>query len=624
MAVIWTRAARLYVLGYPGEVEEFPQPTMGQGILSRMRRWDAIDLSLFQVDAAVDAGQSGGALVTDSGDLIGISSYFFTDARYVIALSAADIVPRLARLLNEDSAAFSDRRPLAQEPETRVTGELDGPWQADLYFLLANDEKDASLDVEGIGTPQIATGNFYGEQVAISRPRGERVHTAAIAYEAPGLYRVQISQNSANRNTYTLSSSHPLYTLSDPDGTQLKVGNVYTDSIDMPGDTDLYRLDLRTGQRVAIEVDSLMIDPFIALIRQSDTGEELVMDDDSGLVALFGTNARLVYVAPEDGAYTVLVYDAADFSVGGYSLTVEKASIQDTPTEAAIWRDYYTTSHGQFARYYSNIYDYSLLYPAQYEDSDSCDETVVACLATGEALLQIMEGPLSELPLHERDQEIILEDLLKAMENSTPGLELRSSRTVTTIQGLTGSVGSLSMDDQGGYMAAFVYASPEMDFVTFVMVALPLPQGSDLDGIEADMDHLFSTFHIVDESHLAGDPAYHLTSGMSRVTRWHYASARTDLKMALMVDESLAEAYAVRALAHRNMGNYDLALADVDAALELDADNYGYLGNRYYLYWLTGEFEKALAATEAAAELNPDNLGILNDRALIYGQSEPL
>ena len=51
-----TMGSDVYLIGYPGEVENFPQPTIGQGILSRVRSWAAIDLTLFQVDADVTGG----------------------------------------------------------------------------------------------------------------------------------------------------------------------------------------------------------------------------------------------------------------------------------------------------------------------------------------------------------------------------------------------------------------------------------------------------------------------------------------------------------------------------------------------------------------------------------------
>ena len=49
----------LFLVGYPGEAEKFPQPTFSKGLLSRLRQWEAIEMTYFQTDAAVAGGQSG-------------------------------------------------------------------------------------------------------------------------------------------------------------------------------------------------------------------------------------------------------------------------------------------------------------------------------------------------------------------------------------------------------------------------------------------------------------------------------------------------------------------------------------------------------------------------------------
>lgn len=46
----------VYLIGYPAEVEEFPQPAITSGILSRIRTWDAIDYSFYQADATTTGG----------------------------------------------------------------------------------------------------------------------------------------------------------------------------------------------------------------------------------------------------------------------------------------------------------------------------------------------------------------------------------------------------------------------------------------------------------------------------------------------------------------------------------------------------------------------------------------
>ena len=67
--------ADLFAIGYPGEVESFPQPTISRGILSRYRRWSDQEVTYLQTDAALDAGQSGGVLASAAGAVVGMTLY---------------------------------------------------------------------------------------------------------------------------------------------------------------------------------------------------------------------------------------------------------------------------------------------------------------------------------------------------------------------------------------------------------------------------------------------------------------------------------------------------------------------------------------------------------------------
>ena len=62
--------SELFLIGYPAEEEEFPQPTITRGILSRLREWEGLGMTYFQTDASVAGSQSGGALVSEFGDVM--------------------------------------------------------------------------------------------------------------------------------------------------------------------------------------------------------------------------------------------------------------------------------------------------------------------------------------------------------------------------------------------------------------------------------------------------------------------------------------------------------------------------------------------------------------------------
>ena len=103
--------SNVFLIGYPAEVEQFPQPTITSGILSRVRRWEAIQMTYLQTDAAITGGQSGGVLVSDTGEVIGISGFSFSEAKFGIVASAADVQNRIRRLSGGEDVSGLGRRP---------------------------------------------------------------------------------------------------------------------------------------------------------------------------------------------------------------------------------------------------------------------------------------------------------------------------------------------------------------------------------------------------------------------------------------------------------------------------------------------------------------------------------
>ncbi len=91
--------ADMYLIGYPAEFESFPQPTIVKGILSRLRQNESGRLTYFQTDASIAGGQSGGALVSDSGAVIGISGSSIAEGKFALVASSADLLPRIRQLI---------------------------------------------------------------------------------------------------------------------------------------------------------------------------------------------------------------------------------------------------------------------------------------------------------------------------------------------------------------------------------------------------------------------------------------------------------------------------------------------------------------------------------------------
>ena len=103
--------SELFLVGYPAEVDLFPQPSITRGILSRFREWDRLGMTYFQTDAAVAGGQSGGAMVNSKGEIIGISGLTFSEAGFGMVASSADVAPIVGQLIQgQDPSGLGDRR----------------------------------------------------------------------------------------------------------------------------------------------------------------------------------------------------------------------------------------------------------------------------------------------------------------------------------------------------------------------------------------------------------------------------------------------------------------------------------------------------------------------------------
>ena len=103
--------SELLLVGYPAEVDLFPQPTITRGVLSRFREWGRLGMTYLQTDAAIAGGQSGGALVNDRGEIVGISTYSLSEANFGLAASSADVLPIVKKLIEgEFTSGLGNRR----------------------------------------------------------------------------------------------------------------------------------------------------------------------------------------------------------------------------------------------------------------------------------------------------------------------------------------------------------------------------------------------------------------------------------------------------------------------------------------------------------------------------------
>ena len=92
--------SEVLTIGYPGSPGDPPQPTLGRSIVSRLREWDETGLTYIQIDATLEGGQSGGALISSTGDIIGITGYTIGEASHGLALASSDLTSRIRSLIS--------------------------------------------------------------------------------------------------------------------------------------------------------------------------------------------------------------------------------------------------------------------------------------------------------------------------------------------------------------------------------------------------------------------------------------------------------------------------------------------------------------------------------------------
>lgn len=90
----------------------------------------------------------------------------------------------------------------------------------------------------------------------------------------------------------------------------------------------------------------------------------------------------------------------------------------------------------------------------------------------------------------------------------------------------------------------------------------------------------------------------------------------------LLQDEPEAPIYAALSDTHKEIGNYQQALDDIEKALELNPDEASYLVKKALLYLTLGDYDKAIEATDSCIELNPDVNFAYAFRSFIYQEKK--
>lgn len=446
-----------YLIGYPGESEEFPLPTIGKGLVSRIREWEKEEITYFQTDANVAGGQSGGVMISEFGEVIGITGFSYTEANYGLVASAKDLLPRIEILRSgEDISGSSDRSYDLSTARDSFNSSLIDYWDSDVYLFEGVSGEEVSISmVRGAGTELLIT-DPYGFEVEFTEIDETDLFTNYIFdVNYSGFYIVEVYPLLENFISPRIDSDVELYEFIDGDDRHpIRVGKEYIGNLDYPGDFDYIQIELEEGDEINIRVESVLIDPFIVVFYEESFAEYIVdpvFDDDSG-GGLFDLDAELTYQAPRDGFYYIQVSDSYNANTGAYYINaseVYEGAPTPTAPELVINGEYLgeveDTEVGDLRTYTYPEYGFQIQFPAGWDFSenqpdsmsmfaDLCEEGLATdCLSGVNGALIIAIEDLSLLGIDDESKDRYYE-LIEG--NSSEFVETSGRRNFTTDSGI--------------------------------------------------------------------------------------------------------------------------------------------------------------------------------------------
>ncbi len=490
--------SEVFLIGYPGEVESFPQPTITRGIVSRTREWDAIGMTYFQTDATITRGQSGGALISEDGEVIGITGFTFSAAEFGLAASAADIRPLVERLLaGEDLDGPGDRliptsggvasHELTLDAGRRAAAFVTSPPAGTVLEIRAESDLDVAVMIV----------DPTGEVAAFANNSASGPESASVETEKEGPHFVIVRTWEDGPGAVEVSANVELAAYDDPDdGAGIAVGESVIGVVDYQSDSDAFHIALAEGETVEIEVDSVLVDARVLVDFAGATRVQGMTDDDSG-GGLFGTNARIVYRAPHDGDYFIRVRDARDSKFGGYVLTVREAppgaEAVSPPGAARV-----NSPFGPMAVYESASYGFSIQHPADWapQGPDRLRSFRVEAAFANRANDSFFFVAADDLDEDGEDESPSLGEYVEAMlgnlAGAVPGFDLVSRDETTRDDGLQVVTLSYTGFSSSAHYYRLVYLGDDGIAFTFTYVTA----SEDFEDVAEIATYSFGTFSL--------------------------------------------------------------------------------------------------------------------------------
>lgn len=605
----------VYLIGYPAENERFPQPAITRGILSRLREWEALGMTYFQTDAAAAGGQSGGVLVSDDGEVIGISGLVFSEARFGIVASAADVLERVEGIIDgQDLGMLGDRELLLENGGLNFDVSLGNLW--DSRTFIANEQAESTLEIEAEGwnDVQLFLGDRFGNEVIFADACGIGIESGTATTRVDAPYFLIIAQNSVEPGDFRVKSNVPLYPYDDSDDEiSVAVGQTIRASMDYPRDFDYFLIDLEEGQTIEVSVDSINFDPVVRVDYVGAEAQEAPSDDDSG-GGIFGTNARLNYRAPHAGSYFIVVNDAsAGSGFGGYFLKIasapqlavaeNSAASQPATGPRVSQYDEAIKENPQSGKAYS-LRGLAFFSQGEYqrsiEDFDEAIRLSPNCASPysnrGHTRLLLNQFPEA---LADFDKAIQLYPQYSQAFSGRGHVYVKSAEYQRSIEDFDQAL-RLDPQNQDGYFGrALAYTMTDRD----ADAKKDSDRAVELGLAQAVVDIAISEFKKKQARHIAARP--HYRDAVAYYKEGQHQKAIDQFSLAIQVNPDFADAYGERARTYLVMGQYHKALEDFGEAIRLNSGKATYYLLRGLTYSRLDQDAKAIVDYSEAIRLAP-------------------
>lgn len=300
--------APVFLVGYPGEVDDFPRPTLTAGVLSRLREARFADLTFLQADVTIVGGQSGGALLAGDGRVLGISGLAGIGERnFALVLSSQDVIARVEAMRARPAPLV--RTSFGTRAKVQSVS-AHGSWGQRVFVVELEEHQRLELRYQGAG------------ELTVRGPDSDELtlEDGTLTAEVPGPHFVFVTSDGEQAKG-TLTSDVELTALLDPDDERvLTVGSVVSGALDYPTDVDRYLLELKQGDHLHVRVDGVLdVRAAIDFETASEKSLASAVAGEGGL----GLSADLEFTAPKTARYYLAVDEGNPEGPAGYQVRVD-------------------------------------------------------------------------------------------------------------------------------------------------------------------------------------------------------------------------------------------------------------------------------------------------------------